>query len=74
MLIVNVQINFGVIWHFVLSFSYLVDEPKTESGMIITGQQMEPQLRIEGIRTGSDFGISTAQKFKALLVLYFSAE
>jgi len=28
MLIGNVQINFGVIWHFVLSFSHLVDNQK----------------------------------------------
>jgi len=27
-LIGNVQINFGVIWHFVLSLSYLVDNQK----------------------------------------------
>jgi len=24
----NVEINFGVIWHFVLSFSYLLDNPQ----------------------------------------------
>jgi len=27
-LIGNVQINFGVIWHFMLSFSYRIDDRK----------------------------------------------
>jgi len=48
----NVQINFGVIWHFVLSFSYVVDRKCWKLTPIVSScWRITPYLFVEKVLT-----------------------